>query len=68
MVSGMPYSNADLFRIARNNYETLLVHCVKLNAEGYWEQPEQMLKQSIQETLDIYLQSFLLLFAAQGTT
>ena len=61
----MPYSNADLFRIARNNYETLLVHCVKLNAEGYWEQPEQMLKQSIQETLDIYLQSFLLLFAAQ---
>ena len=59
------YSNAELFRIARSNYETLLAHCLKLHTEGYWSQPGQMLKQTVQESLDIYLQSFLLLFAAQ---
>ena len=58
------YSNRELFEIAKENYQTLVFHCVKLQTEGYWTQPERMLKQTIQEQLDLYLQAVLLMFAA----
>lgn len=56
------YSNEQLFDIGRNNYHTLLFHCVKLNSEGYWNEPEKIMKQSLGETLDIYVQSFLVMY------
>lgn len=59
------YSNQDLLNIAKNNYQTLEFHCMKLNSEGYWTQPEKLLKQTIQECLDLYLQSMLLMFAVR---
>lgn len=60
------YSNQELFEIAKENYQTLVFHCVKLHTEGYWTQPERMLKQTIQEQLDLYLQAMLLMFAAHN--
>ena len=60
------YSNRELFEIAKENYQTLVFHCVKLHTEGYWTQPERMLKQTIQEQLDLYLQAVLLMFAAHN--
>ncbi|MBO4997469.1 MAG: AAA family ATPase [Lachnospira sp.] len=60
------YSNRELFEIAKENYQTLVFHCVKLQTEGYWTQPERMLKQTIQEQLDLYLQAVLLMFAAHN--
>ncbi len=58
------YSNEQLFEIGRNNYQTLLFHCVKLNSEGYWTQPEAVMKQSLSDVLDMYVQSFLVMYVA----
>lgn len=57
------YSNRELYDIAKENYQTLVFHCVKLHSEGYWTKPEKLLKQTIREQLDLYLQAFLLMFA-----
>ena len=60
------YSNERLYEIAHENYQTLLFHCSMLQAEGYWTQPEMVLRQSIEETLDLHLQSLLLVFAVNN--
>ena len=60
MVQG--YSNEDLFCVAKENYHTILYHCKVLEIEGYWEQPESLLKYGISEALDMYVQAFLLLY------
>ena len=60
MVQG--YSNEELFTIAKENYHTILYHCKNLEMEGYWEEPEKLLKYTISEALDMYIQSFLLLY------
>lgn len=60
------YSNRELYNIAKENYQTLIFHCVKLHTEGYWTKPEKLLKQSIREQLDLYLQAFLLMFAVHS--
>lgn len=60
------YSNERLYEIARENYQTLLFHCSMLQAEGYWTQPEMVLRQTIEETLDLHLQSLLLVFAVNS--
>lgn len=57
------YSNHSLFEIARENYRTLLKHCKDLQDEGYWEQPQQILKQSVYDVLDIYVQAILVSYA-----
>ncbi len=57
------YSNKELYEIAKENYQTLRFHCVKLQMEGYWTQPQQITGLTIQEQLDIYLQALLLMFA-----
>lgn len=59
------YSNESLLELARKNYERLTAYCSLLDEEGYWKQPEQVLKQSIQEFLDLYLQAVLLSFALE---
>lgn len=56
------YSNEELFTIAKENYNTILYHCKVLEMEGYWNEPEKLLKYTISEALDLYVQSFLLLY------
>ncbi len=56
------YSNEELFTIAKENYHTILYHCKILEMEGYWKEPEKLLKYTISEALDLYIQSFLLLY------
>lgn len=56
------YSNEELFTIAKDNYHTILYHCKLLEMEGYWDEPQSLLKYTISEALDMYIQSFLLLY------
>lgn len=56
------YSNEELFTIAKENYHTVLYHCKVLEMEEYWKEPANLLKYTISEALDLYLQSFLLLY------
>ena len=58
------YSNPKLNRIAKENYRILAGYCHILETEGYWETPEQILRKSIREVLDIYVQSVLVSCAA----
>ena len=60
MVKG--YSNEELFSVAKENYHTILKHCKVLETEGYWGEPEKLLKYTISEALDMYVQAFLLLY------
>ncbi|WP_167954743.1 AAA family ATPase [Anaerosporobacter faecicola] len=57
------YSNRSLFEIARENFKTLQKHCKDLLTEGYWEKPEEVLKQSVYDVLDIYVQAVLIQYA-----
>lgn len=57
------YSNRSLFEIARENYKTLKRHCEDLLEEGYWEKPSEILKQSVFDVLDIYVQAVLVSYA-----
>lgn len=54
------YTNERLLELAQKNYNNLLNVCKTLDAEGYWEQPSQVLKHSIQEFLDLYVQAVLI--------
>ncbi len=53
-------SEKKLNLIAQNNYNILVKYCSVLEEEGYWEQPQGYLNQSIYEILDLYLQSCLI--------
>lgn len=59
------YSNDTLIDLARKNYERLTAYCSLLDEEGYWKQPQQVLKHSVQEFLDLYLQAVLISFAME---
>lgn len=54
------YSNSKLYEIAKDNYSKLVRFCNELDEEGYWENPMSILNQSIQETLDLYVQAILI--------
>ncbi|MBQ4529835.1 MAG: AAA family ATPase [Lachnospiraceae bacterium] len=56
------YSNEELFTIAKENYHTILYHCKVLEMDGYWKEPATLLKYTISEALDLYIQSLLLLY------
>ena len=58
------YTNPKLHRIAKENYRVLAGYCELLEREGYWENPEKILRKSIQEALDVYVQSVLVCCAA----
>ncbi len=58
------YTNPKLHRIAKENYRVLAGYCGLLEREGYWEEPEKILRKSIQEALDLYVQSVLVCCAA----
>lgn len=57
------YSNGRLFEIAKDNYLLLTKYCSTLQKEGYWEKPESILKKTIFDVLDMYVQSVLLSLA-----
>lgn len=59
------YSNDTLMELAKKNYERLAAYCSLLDEEGYWKQPQQILKHSVQEFLDLYLQAVLISFAME---
>lgn len=54
------YSPEQLIEIGKMNYDKLALHCKNLEMTGFWEQAQQVLKQSSMETLDIYVQSVLM--------
>jgi len=58
------YTNPKLHRIAKENYRVLAGYCELLEKEGYWENPEKVLRKTIQEVLDFYVQSVLVCCAA----
>ena len=53
-------SEKKLYHIAQNNYNILVKYCSVLEEEGYWDQPQTYLSQSVYEILDLYLQSCLI--------
>lgn len=57
------YSNENLLALAQENYDKLTRVCKTLDAEGYWEQPRQVLKHTIQDFLDLYVQAALIKLA-----
>ncbi|MBR3771832.1 MAG: hypothetical protein IKL07_06150, partial [Clostridium sp.] len=52
-------SNEKLLKLARQNYSKLIEICDSLSAGGYWEHPQQILRMSIYQMLDTYLQAVL---------
>lgn len=57
------YTKNRLYEIAEENYLALIKFCDILESEGYWQQPETVLKKSIYEWLDLYIQAVLVQFA-----
>ncbi len=58
------YSTKRLFQLGRENYEKLLFYCRKLEKNGYWNQAQEVMKQSSVQVLDLYVQSVLMSLAA----
>lgn len=54
------YSNQELFQIAKKNYEKMSLFCKTLEKEGFWEKPEEILKEPITVVLDKYIQALLM--------
>lgn len=59
------YTAIELLQMGRENYEKLVKYCTNLEAEGFWEQARQVMKQSSTEVLDRYVQSVLMTLAVQ---
>lgn len=51
--------NQRLFQTAKRNYRRLVRYCELLDEDGQWEQPAQVLKFSITDMLDQYVQAVL---------
>lgn len=51
---------AKLFYIGRENYKTLVGYCEQLSKEGYWDKPQSVLKRSMEEMLNMYVQAVLI--------
>ncbi|BBF42055.1 AAA ATPase, central region [Lachnospiraceae bacterium KM106-2] len=55
----LSYRNEELLKMAKMNYDILTKYCTCFEDGGYWEKPNEILKQGIIEVLDTYLQSLL---------
>lgn len=62
------YSNSKLYEIANENYKKLIQYCDILYSEGYWDNPETILKQTIYDVLDVYVQAALISLALYNGT
>ena len=54
------YSTVELTDRGRQNYKILVEICHKLEQEGYWRQAGSVMKQTIRQTLDLYVQSLMI--------
>ncbi|MFA9463733.1 MAG: AAA family ATPase [Velocimicrobium sp.] len=54
------YTNEHLFKLAKKNYNQLERVCKILDSEGYWDKAKDVLKHSIDEFLDLYIQAVLI--------
>lgn len=57
------YTKQKLYDIAKENYLELVRFCNILDQEGYWEQAETVLKMTIYECLDWYVEAVLIQLA-----
>lgn len=60
------YSNEQLHRIAGENYRLLSEYCAELDREGYFTDAEKVLHLSMDEVLDLYVQSLMVQFLVFG--
>ena len=60
------YSNEQLHRIAGENYRLLSEYCTELDREGYFKDAEKILHLSMDEVLDLYVQSLMVQFLVFG--
>ena len=60
------YSNQQLHDIAGENYRLLSGYCVALEKEGYFSKVEEILHLSMEEVLDLYVQSLMVQFLVFG--
>ncbi|BCJ95474.1 hypothetical protein acsn021_30430 [Anaerocolumna cellulosilytica] len=51
---------AKLLYIGRENYKTLAGYCEQLLEEGYWDNPQRVLKRNIDDMLSMYVQAVLI--------
>ena len=58
------YSKAKLYQVGKKNYENLTNYCEILSNEGYWENPESILKRNVEDMLGFYVQAILIQVAA----
>lgn len=57
------YSKNKLLEIGKDNYRTLVNYCDILLNEGYWTKAENILKYSIHDMMDLYIQAVLVQLA-----
>lgn len=60
------YSNEQLHRFAEENYRLLSEYCTILEQEGYFTEAGKVLRLSIDEVLDLYVQSLMVQFLVFG--
>lgn len=60
------YTNEQLYQIAGENYRLLSEYCLALEEEGYFSKVEQILHLSMEEVLDLYVQSLMVQFLVFG--
>lgn len=60
------YSNEQLHQIAGENYRLLSEYCQVLEEEGYFSKVEEILHLSMEEVLDLYVQSLMVQFLVFG--
>lgn len=58
------YSQAEIISMGRQNYRKLVKICGDIEQEGYWRQAEAVMKQSIYQVLDLYVESLMVGLAA----
>lgn len=60
------YTNQQLKHIAGDNYRLLSEYCASLAKDGYFAKAEEILRLSVEEVLDLYVQSLLVQFLVFG--
>ena len=53
------YSQAEIIAMGRQYYQKLVKICGDIEQEGYWRQTESVMKQSVYQILDLYVQSLM---------
>ena len=53
------YSQAEIIAMGRQYYQKLVKICGDIEQEGYWRQAESVMKQSVYQILDLYVQALM---------